>query len=63
MRFLRVAGRWACHGAERDAETGCRLGDDERGGHVLEELLADAGASVFGLLELGDPVVDAVVEF
>ena len=29
---------------------------------MLEELLADAGSSVFGLLEFGYPVVDRGVE-
>lgn len=29
---------------------------------MLEQLLADAGAAVLGLLELGDPVVDGGVQ-
>jgi len=40
------------------------LGEREGGGggDVLEQLLADAGAAVLGLLELGDPVVDGGVQ-
>jgi len=36
---------------------------DQCGGYVLEQLLSHSSSAVLSLLELGDPVVDAGVEF